>query len=548
MYQNPEEQFGGSENEGIYSIIERQCRLTPNYIALKSSLYIMTYSEMETEIEKLHSLLTSSLLRSHRGEQEKSIVAIQIPNSVSYVISLLAVLKSKMAFLPIPYDLPNEKIVFMLTDSKAMAMITTKECFDNLFMEKFMPKMKLVTEHEIEIETIVVVEFESAFQRGLEIYDMTCAENDFIYIMYTSGSTGRPKGVKVKESGVINLAYAQIKYLDISPKDVVAQFASIGFDASISEMFTSLLSGASLETMHFKILMKTLHLGGIENILIQHSDIEMTAVVAHKCSLTGELSTVAFVAPKDLRKDESIHNHDQTFENSSLNERQRTVAMLWCRVFKYNESFMQSLNRQSSFRKLGGHSLHLVLLHRLIEDEIKVKLSFTEMQSIDIIQEFADMLQQDSDVVKTHEKDYLKNRNELKETILKDSELDTSFFQKQKRVSSVKGLPYNTCVHTYNSQHNILLSGATGFLGAFLLSEILDQSNCHVFCLVRETTETKGIDRIIINMNRYGLWKSKHISRVTVVVSDIAQKNLGILSDIYEHLSTAIDIVFMNAA
>jgi non-ribosomal peptide synthetase component E (peptide arylation enzyme) len=101
----------------------------------------------------------------------------------------------------------------------------------------------------------------------------------------------------------------------------------------------------------------------------------MTAVVAHKCSLTGELSAVAFVAPKcinlyklreylcgkmpqymiptyikrveehefprtfngkidrkGLEEDESIHNHDQTFENSSLNERQRTVAMLCCRV------------------------------------------------------------------------------------------------------------------------------------------------------------------------------------------------------------------------
>jgi hypothetical protein len=182
--------------------------------------------------------------------------------------------------------------------------------------------------------------------------------------------------------------------------------------------------------------MKTLHLGGIENILIQHSDIEMTAVVAHKCSLTGELSTAAFVAPKcinlcklreylyrkmpqymiptyirtvekhefprtlngkidskGLEEDESIHNHDQTFENSSLNERQRTVAMMWCRVFKYDEFFMQSLNRQSSFRELGGHSLHLVLLNRLIENEIKVKLLFTEIQ-------FADMLQQKSDIVK----------------------------------------------------------------------------------------------------------------------------------------------------
>jgi non-ribosomal peptide synthetase component F len=245
----------------------------------------MTYSEMETEIEKLHSLLTSSLLRSHRGEQEKSIVAIQIPNSVSYVISLLAVLKSKMAFLPIPYDLQNEKIVFMLTDSKAMAMITTKACFDNLFMEKIMPKMKLVTEHEKEIETIVVVEFESAFQRGLEIYDMICPENDFIYIMYTSGSTGRSKGVKVKESGVINLAYAQIKYLNISPKDVVAQFASIGFDASISEIFTSLLSGASLALLFSSEKLGKSFLEAVESFCYYNS-----FTIGSECILSRRLS------------------------------------------------------------------------------------------------------------------------------------------------------------------------------------------------------------------------------------------------------------------
>jgi nucleoside-diphosphate-sugar epimerase len=115
-------------------------------------------------------------------------------------------------------------------------------------------------------------------------------------------------------------------------------------------------------------------------------------------------------------------------------------------------------------------------------------------------------------------------------------------------VRSVKGLHYNTCLHSYKNQQKILLSGATGFLEAFLLSEILDQSSFHISCFVRETTETICIDRIIVNMKRYGLWKSKNSSCITVVVSDITQKNLGILSDTYEHLSTTIDIVFMNAA
>ncbi|MBP9164069.1 MAG: thioester reductase domain-containing protein, partial [Leptospiraceae bacterium] len=70
--------------------------------------------------------------------------------------------------------------------------------------------------------------------------------DDVAYIIYTSGSTGNPKGVVVTHEGIVNFLKEQIKVFQVNSKSRILQYLSIGFDASISEIGISLLSGAEV--------------------------------------------------------------------------------------------------------------------------------------------------------------------------------------------------------------------------------------------------------------------------------------------------------------
>ncbi|KAH3851282.1 linear gramicidin synthase subunit D-like [Dreissena polymorpha] len=783
--------------ESLAGLVDKQCQLTPMSIAIKSTTSMMTYNKLSAEINALANKITERAKCAR--DCSKQVIGIHMPNSIAYTVTLLAVVKSEHAFLPLPIDLPADRIVFTLKDAMVRKMLMTKEVYSKCDLNGLTPSMSVSFEHQILDKTVVMVEFGSEkndnkiYINGQNDYSdifngqspsknrkdhHDVKENDFLYLMYTSGSTGRPKGVKVKESGVINLSRAQIMCWDLVPGDVIAQFASIGFDASISEIFTSILSGSTLAVLgsterlgsefvsaitkmkasvitlppsalniyspddlptlkkvvtageactlniankwtshggirffnaygptegtvcatcyehfadtryedvnrelpigraidgvqvyifdaymhpvppdvvgelciggkglahgyighasHFtkerfvqnplvktkSLLYKTgdhafqdsdgnityvgrtddqvkirgnrIDLSEIEQVLIQHPKVEMAVVVVHKCSSTSDLSVAAYVAPtfiyiselreylakvipkymmptfiqklevkdfpqtvngkinrKKLEQDEIVHDQQVNDGHSHLNDMQLTVARLWCRVFKFDESFVYSLHRQSSFSELGGNSLQLVLLMRVLEDEFNFKISFTDLGSADTLEEFSDVIRRRRDMQAKSEIEIADSVTDLRTMIYHDSELDSNFVANPERRRSIHLLDFSsmTCkMGTSKHPKNILLSGVTGFLGAFLLSEIMEQSNSHVCCMVRETTETRGIGRIIENMRNYGLWKFEYAPRIAVVLSDLSLENLGIAPDIYKSLCNAIDVVFMNAA
>jgi thioester reductase-like protein len=94
----------------------------------------------------------------------------------------------------------------------------------------------------------------------------------------------------------------------------------------------------------------------------------------------------------------------------------------------------------------------------------------------------------------------------------------------------------------------VLLTGATGFMGAFLLHELLARTQARVVCLVRAPDSTAGLARITKNLAAYGLESDVLRSRIIAMPGDIARQGFGLSADCYQRLTRTVDTVYHGAA
>jgi amino acid adenylation domain-containing protein/thioester reductase-like protein len=95
--------------------------------------------------------------------------------------------------------------------------------------------------------------------------------------------------------------------------------------------------------------------------------------------------------------------------------------------------------------------------------------------------------------------------------------------------------------------NTILLTGATGFLGSYILSELLKEPNNTIYCLIRASSPTEAKERVQKVMSEYNLL-SNSFDRVKFVVGDLAKPQLGIDKEIYEKLSSEITHIYHSAS
>lgn len=95
---------------------------------------------------------------------------------------------------------------------------------------------------------------------------------------------------------------------------------------------------------------------------------------------------------------------------------------------------------------------------------------------------------------------------------------------------------------------HLLLTGATGFLGNFLLAELLRQTSAHIYCLVRASSTEEAQQRLQGTLESAGLWQSAYRSRLTGIKGDLAQPLLGLSSEQFEELSDTLEVIYHNGA
>ncbi|RAL25791.1 non-ribosomal peptide synthetase [Thermoflavimicrobium daqui] len=216
------------KDQTIQERFVEQVMKTPNNIAVVYKKEKLTYQELHER-----SNVVAQVLRQ-QGVKPGDRVGLLMEKSLDLIIGMLAILKSGGTYVPIDPEYPLTRIRYMLDDSHAQTILSQSSLIERWNMKGEWSNKWL------DIQEINQVEFEASNLLS------TNQSTDLAYVIYTSGTTGQPKGVMVEHQGVINLvAYSQ-KEWGIQSGDRIGQVASIAFDASVWEVYVSLLTGASL--------------------------------------------------------------------------------------------------------------------------------------------------------------------------------------------------------------------------------------------------------------------------------------------------------------
>ncbi len=211
----------------FHRLIEAQVETTPDSLALLQGEDSLTYRELNEQANRLACHIRSL------GVGPEVRVGLWAERSPETIVAILAVLKAGGAYVPLDPTYPPERLSFMLADSEAALVLVPGRADFNL-PEITVPVVRLV-EH---VEAITA--------HSSDNLDDGAGLDNLAYVIYTSGSTGRPKGVLVTHRGLGNLAQAQIRIFGVVPSSRVLQFASLSFDASVSDLAMTLCTGAAL--------------------------------------------------------------------------------------------------------------------------------------------------------------------------------------------------------------------------------------------------------------------------------------------------------------
>ena len=215
------------QDKCIHQLFEEQVERSPDSIAVVFEDSTLTYQELNTRANQLAHYLQTL------GVEAEVLVGICVERSLEMVIGLLGILKAGGAYVPIDPTYPGERIAYMLSDSRLPILLTQQKLVASL------------PEQQARVACLDADWEEISAENELPPISGVMPEN-LAYVIYTSGSTGKPKGVKVAHQGLCNLAQAQIQLFDVKPDSCVLQFASLSFDASISEIVMALCAGAKL--------------------------------------------------------------------------------------------------------------------------------------------------------------------------------------------------------------------------------------------------------------------------------------------------------------
>jgi len=295
-----------------------------------------------------------------------------------------------------------------------------------------------------------------------------------------------------------------------------------------------------------------IELGEIEAQLVQHPEIKEAIVVARE-DAPGEKRLVGYVIPRDISNRpaaESLREHLRSLlpeymvpsafvalqaipvtPNGKLDRRalpkpdqsaytgrayepprgeaEEILAHIWQEMLH-----IERVGRNDSFFDLGGHSLLALKLLFMIDREFGLTLNVTDVYKNPTLTDLAGRIGGDL-------------RSEDLVDLGKESKLDEEIRPLADACTDIRS----------DLENNILLTGCTGFVGRFLLAELLNTTDATVHCVVRARSQAEASSRIRDTLTKWDLWRDAFAERIRAVPGDLRSPGLGLDSNVYQRLS-----------
>ena len=206
-------------------LFEEQVKKTPNHVAVVCEEELLTYRTLNSMANQLARKLRT------KGIQSESVVGIMVDRSIDMIIGVLAVWKAGGTYVPIDPEYPDERIEYMLADSRVELLLSQREIARRVSPDK----------------EIVCFEDNGLYSEASTNLGIVNGENQLAYIIYTSGTTGKPKGVMIEHGSYTNVAFAWREAYKLDTFQVnLLQMASFAFDVFAGDMARALLNGGKL--------------------------------------------------------------------------------------------------------------------------------------------------------------------------------------------------------------------------------------------------------------------------------------------------------------
>ncbi len=200
---------------------------------------------------------------------------------------------------------------------------------------------------------------------------------------------------------------------------------------------------------------------------------------------------------------------------------ERQLTEIWQQVLR-----LEKVGIHDNFFDLGGHSLLITQLLAKVRKIFHIELQLRDLFDSPNIADLAQIIENKNTDAIPH----TENINLLDEAVLDSS------------------IQAKVPVEYQSIPKRILLTGATGFIGAFLLYELLQQTTSDIYCLVRAKDSLLAQQRLINSLKNYLLWDEKFSNRIIAISGDLAKPFLGLSEDNFQLIASQIDVIYHNGA